>query len=143
MLGKGEEGGTGENLSGAHIHLPSLDSHLVHYRQCCLIFWLPGEPATQNHESFRFILFCFNFIVVQVQLSHFPTTTFSSPIHLHLHPQSYPLLALSFGPLYMFLDNPSPFFPCYLPPPPPLVTVSLFFISMSLVIFCLFVCFVD
>ena len=27
------------------------------------------------------------------------------------HTQSYPLLSLSMGPLYMFLDGPSPFFP--------------------------------
>ena len=29
------------------------------------------------------------------------------------HTQSYPSLALSMGPLYLFLDNPSPAFPCY------------------------------
>ena len=113
MLGKGEEGGTGENLSGAHIHLPSLDSHLVHYRQCCLIFWLPGEPATQNHESFRFILFfsvlatnliCgffFFFIVVQVQLAAIPPTTPpTDPSYPHLPPLiSPPTLLLSMCPL--------------------------------------------
>ena len=47
------------------------------------------------------------------------------------------------GPLYMFLENPSLSFPHYPPPSTPLVTVSIFFISMSLVIFCLLVCFVD
>ena len=57
-------------------------------------------------------------------------------------PQSYPTLALPMGSLYMFLDNPSPSFPHYPPLPAPLVTVSLFFISMSLVLFCLFVLFV-
>ena len=58
------------------------------------------------------------------------------------HPWSYPRLAWSMGPLYMFLDNPCPSFP-NIPFPSPLVTVSLFFISMSLVVFCLLVCFVD
>ena len=53
------------------------------------------------------------------------------------HPQSDTPWALSMGPLYMFLDNASPSF-CHYPPPfSPLVTVSLFFITMSLVIFCL------
>ena len=59
------------------------------------------------------------------------------------YPQSFPPLALSMGPLYMFLDKPSPSFPDDPPAPSLLVTVSLFFISMSLVIFCLLVCFVD
>ena len=81
------------------------------------------------------------FVVVfaQVQLSPFSRHHF-----LPSHPQSYPPLALSMDPLYMFFNNPSPSFPCYPPLSSPLVTVSLFFISMSLVIFvCLLVCFVD
>ena len=45
--------------------------------------------------------------------------------------------------LYMFLDNPVLSFPCYPTPLSPLVIRSLFFISMSLVLFCLLVCFVD
>ena len=59
------------------------------------------------------------------------------------HPQSYPPLALSMGPLYMFLDGPFTSSPCYTPPLSPPVTVSLFFISVLLVTFCLLVCFVD
>ena len=47
------------------------------------------------------------------------------------------------GPFYMFLDYPSSSFPCYLPPHSPLVIVSLFFISVSLIILCLLVCFAD
>ena len=70
---------------------------------------------------------------------HFPHTTLPHPSH----PQFYPPLVLSIGPLYLFLDDPSASFPHFLPPPYPLVTVSLFFISMSLVLFCLLVCFVD
>ena len=38
---------------------------------------------------------------------------------------------------------PFPSFPYYPPFPSPLVTVSLFFISTSLILFCSFVCFVD
>ena len=36
---------------------------------------------------------------------HFPTTIFHHPTS---HPQLYPPLALSMGPLYMFLANPFP-----------------------------------
>ena len=60
-------------------------------------------------------------------------------------PASYPQtpLALSMCPLYMYLDNPSPIFSHYPFSPSPLVTVHLFLISKSLVIFFLLVCFVD
>ena len=69
---------------------------------------------------------------------HFSPITFHLPAHPHLPP-----LSLSVGPLYMFLDDPSPSFPHYSPTSSLLVTVSFFFISMSLVPFCLLVCFVD
>ena len=61
------------------------------------------------------------------------------------HPQSFPPLALSMSPLYMFLDHPSLSFPCYSTLLVPLVTVSLFFISMPPVLccFCCCCCFVD
>ena len=62
-----------------------------------------------------------------------PTSTF--------HPQSYPIKTVSMGPLYIFLDNPFPSLNLYPPPSSPLVTVTLFFIAMSLVIYCLLVCF--
>ena len=67
-----------------------------------------------------------------------------SCLHFPSHPQSYPPLALSMDPLYMFFDDPLPPFPHYFPPSSPLVIVSLFFISISLFIFSsLLVCFVD
>ena len=92
-------------------------------------------------SAFLFVSSCFFFFfyVVQVQLSPFSHHQFPYIIH----PQSIHTLALSMGPLYMFLDDPSPSFPHYPSLPSPLVTVSLFFISMSLVIFYLLVCFVD
>ena len=73
---------------------------------------------------------------------HFPATTFTPPPIPTSHPQSYPPLALSMDPLYMFLDDSFPSFPHYYLPPS-LVTVSLFFISVSVILFCLLVCFVD
>ena len=50
----------------------------------------------------------------------------------------HPPIFLSMGPLYMHPD-PSSLFPCCPPPHSALVTVRLFFISMSVVIFCLLV----
>ena len=48
-------------------------------------------------------------------------------------PPILPPLALSMCPLYVLLDDLSPSFACYPPSPSSLVTVTLFFISMSLV----------
>ena len=64
-----------------------------------------------------------------------PTTT------SHIQSSSHPV-SLSMGPLYTFLDNPSPSLPRYLSHPS-FQLVSLFFISMSLVIFCLLICSID
>ena len=49
----------------------------------------------------------------------------------HLESSPAPL-CLSLGHFYMFLDNPPSCFPHYRSSPSPLVTVNLFFISMSL-----------
>ena len=83
--------------------------------------------------------YCCSSTVVSIFLSPFPPATPTTTSH----PQSEPPLALSMGPLYMFLDNPSPSFPHYPLSLSPLVSVSLFFTSVSLVLFCSFVCFVD
>ena len=61
----------------------------------------------------------------------------------HIQSSSPSPLSSSMGPLCMFPDDPSPYLPHYPPPHSTLFTVSLFFISMSLGIFCLLVCFVD
>ena len=74
---------------------------------------------------------------------HFPSTTPHNATHPHLQPSILLPLTLSMGPLYMVLDSPSSIFPHYPSPLPPLITVSLFFISMSLVIFCLLFSSVD
>ena len=91
-------------------------------------------PCNLAHLSFK--LFKYSHL-------HFPLSTLPSPTNPHLLPTILPPFGLSMDHLYMFLDNPSPAFPCYIPPPSPLFTVSLFFISKSLVIFCLLNCFVD
>ena len=85
-----------------------------------------------NISFFFLLLFKYSYL-------HFLPTT---PIPTS-QPRSYCPLALSVGLLYMSLDDPSPSFPHYPPPPIPLGIVSLFLISMSLVIFCLLAYFVD
>ena len=86
-------------------------------------------------------LFFSFFIVVQVRLSPFPPTAPPTPRHPHLPPSILPLFGfvhVSFihVPWWLFL-SPQVF------PPPPLVTVSVLFIPMFLVLFCLLLCFVD
>ena len=77
--------------------------------------------------SFHFLKLFFKYSCL-----HFPSTTPLNPSHPYLPPVILPPLALTTCPLYIFLDDPSPH---YSSPPSSLVTVSLFFISMSLVIF--------
>ena len=56
-----------------------------------------------------FFFYCYSSTVVSI----FPSTTHSLPSHPipTFHPQSYPPLALSMCPLYVFLDDTSPIFP--------------------------------
>ena len=109
---------------------------------CPTYFCLINLLKTLPFIMFFFFLFnhffycCSNTIV-----SIFPPPLSPAPPILTYHPQSSPFLAFCMGPLYMFLDNPFPSFPHYLPPHSPLVTVRLFFISMPLGIFCLLVWF--
>ena len=81
-------------------------------------------------------------IVVQLQLSLF--STYHSPLshpsylqHSILSPPHSPL-ALTMGPLYMFLNHPSPSFSCY-PLPPWLMSVCSLFQCLWLYFACLFV----
>ena len=104
------------------------------------------EVCVQIISSFiylGFILFLIFFIVVQVQLSLFTPTTPHHPSHLYL----LPLILSHFGFAHVYFIHvpwqPSPFFLPLSPPTFPLVIVSFFLISLSLVIFCILVCFVD
>ena len=81
-----------------------------------------------------FFLMLFNYLITPPFPYPSPPPTFN--------PFPSPL-SLSMGPLYMFLKDPSSSFPHYPPFPSPLVTVSFFFISMSLVVFHSLVCFGD
>ena len=73
---------------------------------------------------------------------HFPPPLSPTPLTPTSHAQSYPHNGFFNGSFILVPWWPFPFFPLS-SSPTPLVTVSLFFISMSLVIFGLFVCFVD
>ena len=116
----------------------------------------PSPPPTLNPSPLwlcplvLFLIFTFIllFLLIIFYTSNTVVSIFTPPLSPTpptptSYPQSYPPLALSISPLYMFLDDPFPAFSCYLPPCSPLVTVSLFFISMSLVIFYSLVCFVE
>ena len=83
------------------------------------------------------------FIVLQLQLFPFlPITLLSSTMpHSHSQPPPHCLC-----PWVLYLCSfacPFSSFPHYSPSPFPLATVSFFFISKSLVLFCSFVCFVQ
>ena len=80
-------------------------------------------------------------LLLQYICLHFHCTLGPCPIHPRFPPSKLPPLALSMCPLYMFLDGPSPIFPHYPSPSSSLVTVTLFFNSTFLVIFCLLICF--
>ena len=85
-----------------------------------------------------------NFLIVfQVQLTPLFLLYSSSP-HASppptLHPTPFGFVHLSFIHVSWW---PFLYFPHYPSSPSPLVTISLFFISMSLFIFCLLICFVD
>ena len=120
------------------------------------IFNVKNVKVAYIHVSLfksKLFFYCCSGAVVSIFSPPLPST----PAIPTSPPQSYTPSALSMGPLYMFLDNPSYFSPHY-----PLLAplwllsvcsffffntsknlVSLFLISMSLVIFCLLVCFVD
>ena len=98
------------------------------------------KKTCQGDIHLLFILFCL--LLFKYICLHFPATTSPAPCTPTPH-SILPPLTLSTCPSYMFFDDPSPSFPHYHPPPFPLVTVNLFFISVSLVIYCLLVCFVD
>ena len=91
------------------------------------------------YPTFYFILFycCSLTVVLHVPhcspLPHPPILVLSISPRVHAHESSTHVPQLV----------PSPSFPHYLPPPSPLVTVNLFFISKSLILFCSFICFVD
>ena len=102
----------------------------------------------RNYEGFTFVLLFLSFLLFLFLLLfkysclHFPATTFPCPIQPHLPPSILSPIWLCPWDLRTcsLTVLPLPLLPF---PSSPLVTVSVFFISMSLVMFCLLFCFVD
>ena len=82
-------------------------------------------------------------IVVQVQLSALTPTPPPNPSHPHLPPLLPPHLGFVHVSIIVVTENPSSLALPLSSPRSPLVTVRLFLVSLSLVIFCLLACIVD
>ena len=104
--------------------------------------WNPQTSllGIQNvHFGKQFGTFFLVLIVVQVQLSPFLPPPFSpTPLASTSHPQSYPPLALSTGPSYVLLEDPSSSFPHY-PIPAGYCQFVLYFNVSGYIFTCLFV----
>ena len=100
--------------------------------------WLENKGNAKSNKALNIL-----FLLFKYSCLHLHTSILPHPSHPHLPPSNLPPSALSICPLYMFLNGPSPIIPHYPSLPSSLVTISLFFISMTLVVFCLFVCFID
>ena len=144
-----------------HPCLPFSNLPLLALSMCPLYMFLDGpSPIIPNYPSppsslltvslfiisMSLVVFCllvllivFFLLLFKYSCLHFHPIMAPGPTHPHLPTLNLPPLALSMCPSYMFLDGPSSDFPHYPSPPSALVTVNLFFISMFLVIFCLFV----
>ena len=100
-------------------------------------------PAPTSLSGYHLIFFKIFFLLLfKYSCLHSPPTTPPTPAIPSSHSRSYLPLALSVS-LNMFLDGPSLFSPYYPSPISSLVTVGVFLISVSLVVFCWLVCFVD
>ena len=83
------------------------------------------SSSTKTHKpNFSY---CCSITVASISPPLLPSALPISTSHIQ---SSSPSLSLSLCPLYMFLDDPSPSFHHYSPPPTHLVTVSLSFISI-------------
>ena len=108
-----------------------------------LFIFLGGGNAFLSSLGFYYIFYLFIFIVVQVHLYSIFTTPHPLP-----HPSPPPILEPTpFSYVHVSFMHvpgwPFPYCPHYPFPPTPLVTVSLFFMSMPLVVVCLLVWLVD
>ena len=109
-----------------------------------LLFFILFILSVVNATIFGFFN-CFSTIVVPIfpRCSPLPHPACSLTHKLCFHSQSPPCCPCLWVFYTCSLTRPFPFFPSLSPSPSHLVTVSLFLISMSLVLFCSFVCFVD
>ena len=117
----------------------SIFSVQLNFNQCHMI-WVVLDYVFHLLYYLPFIYFIF-VLLFKYSCLHFHPTMATCPTHPCLPPLNLPSLTLSICLLYMFLDGHIRVIPYYPSPPSSLVTVSLFFILMSLIVFCLLVCF--
>ena len=116
----------------------------------CLVFFAGRVFSFLFFRNFIFhqpyfhisILFSFYFYLLLFSYSCPTFPPLLTPTMSPRVPQSIPLSSVPMNPLFMFLCLPLPLLSHYPPLPSSLVTINLLFISKSLVLFCLFVCFV-
>ena len=109
-----------EAWAGLHFLLKIFFSYFPPLKPRCVL-WFSASYSLKNMVNSRtpktkfffffyltfFIFFFHFFIVVRIELSPFSHYHFTLPNQ----PSIFPSLALSMGPLYMFLDDPFPSFP--------------------------------
>ena len=121
------------SLSLSHLHSP-LSLFFIFCSKCGLILW------KMHPSSIFFPQFAISYIFLKNSYWYSITVVCIYPTTPHHKPSPPPSLAST--PLWFCPCVLLPFSPLS-SPISPLVTVRLFLISMSLVIFCLLVCFVD
>ena len=133
-----------------HDELPTTTCYCVTcFLKLCWRYWqsMSGPGAGEGWVMWKLLIAkCMHSLYIYMLLLlfkysclHFPTITFLCPTHPHLPPLIIPPSGFVHGSFVHVPWWPFPFFPHYPSPRSPLVTVSLFFISMSLVLFCLLV----
>ena len=108
---------------------------------CVSLFNFDGSLYFVNTSPFYGFMISKYFFLLLFNYScpHFPPSTLPYCTHPTSHTQSFPPLSLSWV-LYTCSVLPRPLLSLLSPPSFPPVTLSSFFISKSLVIFCLLVC---
>ena len=127
-------------LAWSFLALDHFKGHLrVFFGQVSIKSLHPFLSRVNWNYYFVFVTFL---LLFHYSCFHFNPTMPACPAHLHLTSSNLPPLALSMCPFYMFFDGPSPIVPYYPSLLSSLVAVSLFLISLSLIVFCFLLCLV-
>ena len=118
---------------------PNCFTYSGFYLMHCLVFAFIFSWIILFIYLFTYLFICCIFLFCSSTfVSIFPSPLSLIPHTATSHPQFFPPSSLSMGTLYMFLDDPSPFFSCY-PPPFCLLSVCSLFQCLWLHFACLFV----